>query len=238
MLDKPTLEFPGVGGGAEWGGSAVDPNTGVIYINANQVAFTTTLVKNDPSAGVGARTYQSQCAVCHGVDRAGAPPAYPSLVDLFGRMTSGAGCGDHSPGQGANVVLSRTCEGATLDALLEYLRTGKDAGAASDAGPMASRSADPDPNDSDVIAGSRVYATQCSSCHGATRKGSPPRFPSLIGVGRRMNASQATDLIRKGKESMPGFPSLKDHELDVLLRFLGVGAQSAMADAARKRDAL
>ena len=45
--------FPGVGGGAEWGGSAVDPNTGMIYINANQVAFTTTLVKNDPSAGIG-----------------------------------------------------------------------------------------------------------------------------------------------------------------------------------------
>ncbi len=231
VLDKPTLEFPGVGGGAEWGGSAVDPNTGVIYVNANQVAFTTTLVKNDPSAGVGARTYQSQCAVCHGVDRAGAPPAYPSLAGVFGRMPAGQVTEIIHQGRG-RMSSFPNLEGATLDALLEYLRTGKDAGAASDAGPMASRSADPDLNDSDVIAGSRVYATQCSSCHGATRKGSPPRFPSLIGVGRRMNASQATDLIRKGKESMPGFPSLKDHELDVLLRFLGVGGQSAMADAA------
>jgi mono/diheme cytochrome c family protein len=126
-------------------------------------------------------------------------------------------------------------EGATLDALLEYLRTVKDPGAASDvasdAGPAASTRADTDSNDPDVAAGSKIYSARCSSCHGATRKGSPV-FPSLIGVGGRMNVEQATLVIRKGKASMPAFPSLKDHEMDSLLRFLGVGAQGVMADDA------
>ncbi len=234
VLGKPTIEFPGVGGGAEWGGSAVDPKTGVIYINANQVAFTTTLVKNDPSAGIGVRTYQSQCAVCHGIDRAGAPPAYPSLAGVFGRMTPAQVAEIIHEGRG-RMSSFPNLEGATLDALLEYLRTGKDAGAgsdvASDAGPAASTSAAIDSTDPDVIAGSKVYSARCSSCHGATRKGSPA-FPSLIGVGRRMNVEQATDLIRKGKASMPASPSLKDHELDALLRFLGVGARSVTSDAA------
>jgi quinoprotein glucose dehydrogenase len=44
-----------------------------------------------------------------------------------------------------------------------------------------------------------------------------------------MNAVQAADLIHKGKAAMPAFPSLKDHEMDTLLRFLGVGTQSGGA---------
>ena len=234
VLGQPTLEFPGVGGGAEWGGSAVDPNTGVIYINANQVAFTTTLVKNDPSAGIGVRTYRSQCAVCHGVERTGAPPAYPSLVGVLERMTATQVAEIIHQGRG-RMSSFPNLEGARLDALLEYLRTGKDAGAASDAasdaGPAAATDADEDSNDPDVIAGYSVYTARCSSCHGATREGSPPAYPSLLGVGQRMNASQMTDLIHNGKKSMPAFPSLKDHEMDTLLRFLGVGTQSAGAGA-------
>ncbi len=234
VLGQPTLEFPGVGGGAEWGGSAVDPNTGVIYVNANQVAFTTTLVKNDPSAGIGARTYQSQCAVCHGVERTGAPPAYPSLVGVLERMPATQVTEIIHQGRG-RMSSFPNLEGARLDALLEYLRTGKDAGATSDAannaGPAASTDADEDSNDPEVIAGYGVYTARCSSCHGATRQGSPPAYPSLLGVGQRMNASQMTDLIHDGKKSMPAFPSLKDHELDTLLRFLGVGAQSIRAAA-------
>lgn len=39
-LNKQTVNFPGFDGGAEWGGPAVDPKTGVIYINANEMAWT------------------------------------------------------------------------------------------------------------------------------------------------------------------------------------------------------
>lgn len=124
VLNQPTLEFPGVGGGAEWGGSAVDPATGVIYINANQVAYTTTLVKNDPHGGPGIEAYQSQCAMCHGADRAGAPPAYPSLIDIGQKKTKAqiADIIEHGRGRMPSFPNLRD---DTLDALIEYLRTGK-----------------------------------------------------------------------------------------------------------------
>jgi PAS domain S-box-containing protein len=43
---KQTVVFPGFDGGAEWGGPAVDPRSGMIYINANDLAWTGGLVEN------------------------------------------------------------------------------------------------------------------------------------------------------------------------------------------------
>ena len=41
MYDPPNLQgtiiFPGVDGGGEWGGPAFDPETGLLYINANEM---------------------------------------------------------------------------------------------------------------------------------------------------------------------------------------------------------
>jgi glucose dehydrogenase len=233
VLDKPTIIFPGVGGGAEWGGSAVDPNTGVIYINANQVAFTTTLVRNDPTSGLGLRTYRSQCAVCHGADRAGAPPAYPSLVGIFDQQTATQVTETIRKGRG-RMSSFPNLQGAKLDALLEYLRTGKDAGNVSDAGvgvaAAVSGSDYADASDPAAVAGAKLYGARCATCHGASREGVPPAFPALVGVGQRLTVPQITEVVRKGKGAMPAFPSLADHEIDALLRYLGAGAQSAGAD--------
>lgn len=219
-LEKPTLEFPGVGGGAEWGGSAVDPNTGVIYINANQVAFTTTLLKNDPKAGLGQQTYRTQCAVCHGADRTGAPPAYPSLKGIFERDTRAQIIQTIQHGRG-RMSSFPNLTGARLDDLLGYLRTGKDP-PPNDAAPAVAPSAGAMPADGPGGAGAHIYARRCSTCHGAQREGSPPSTPSLVGVGSRLTASQMMEIIHHGKGTMPAFASLKDHELESLLHFLGV----------------
>jgi quinoprotein glucose dehydrogenase len=37
-LNQETVVFPCFLGGAEWGGPAVDPTRGVIYVNANEAA--------------------------------------------------------------------------------------------------------------------------------------------------------------------------------------------------------
>jgi quinoprotein glucose dehydrogenase len=34
-----TIIFPGFDGGAEWGGGAFDPTTGLLYVNANEMAW-------------------------------------------------------------------------------------------------------------------------------------------------------------------------------------------------------
>jgi quinoprotein glucose dehydrogenase len=86
-VDLQTIIFPGFDGGAEWGGPAIDPRSGVIYINANDLAWTGGLTENKGDASPGEAIYQTQCAVCHGSDRAGIPPAFPSLVNIDKRMS-------------------------------------------------------------------------------------------------------------------------------------------------------
>ena len=78
--------MPGFDGGAEWGGPAVDPETGIIYINSNDAAWTGALAPNtgqNSPRGI----YMSQCSVCHGEKMAGSPPAMPSLVAVGERLS-------------------------------------------------------------------------------------------------------------------------------------------------------
>ncbi len=86
-VDKQTVVFPGFDGGAEWGGPAVDPETGVLYVNANDVAFSGALAKNGPHDSNGKTLYLTQCAVCHRDDRTGSPPEFPSLVGISQRRS-------------------------------------------------------------------------------------------------------------------------------------------------------
>jgi quinoprotein glucose dehydrogenase len=85
-LGKDTVIFPGFDGAAEWGGPAVDPETGTIYINSNEMAWTAALAQNTDSSGAKA-TYMSQCSVCHGDKMTGSPPAIPSLIGVSNRLS-------------------------------------------------------------------------------------------------------------------------------------------------------
>lgn len=127
-LDKPTVVFPGFDGGAEWGGSAVDPARGILYINANDVPWYTQLAKNAPAAdaGKGATLYQDQCAVCHGPGRQGSPPDIPSLIDVAARLPAGAIASTIAGGRGRMPGFPQLSEGDRA-ALVEFLQTGKSA---------------------------------------------------------------------------------------------------------------
>lgn len=86
-VGKDTVIFPGFDGGAEWGGAAADPDTGILYVNANEMAWTGALAENTAEDTPQA-LYLSQCAVCHGEKMAGAPPAIPALLGVGQRMSS------------------------------------------------------------------------------------------------------------------------------------------------------
>ena len=86
-VGKDTVVFPGFDGGAEWGGPAVDPETAVIYVNANDLAWTGALAENTGSENVNG-TYLSQCGVCHGDNRMGSPPTIPSLIGVGDRLSA------------------------------------------------------------------------------------------------------------------------------------------------------
>jgi len=82
--DRETVVFPGFDGGAEWGGSAFDPETGLLYVNANDVAWTSSLGENKGGKTV-EQLYLNNCAGCHRDDMLGTPPAIPSLAGLRGK---------------------------------------------------------------------------------------------------------------------------------------------------------
>jgi quinoprotein glucose dehydrogenase len=86
-VDKLTIDMPGFAGGGEWGGTAVDPSTGVLYVNANDTAWLVGLTVPPPPGSVGERVYQNQCSGCHGINRAGSPPAIPALWGIEGILT-------------------------------------------------------------------------------------------------------------------------------------------------------
>ena len=80
-IGQETVMFPGYDGGAEWGGSAFDPATHIIYINANDVGLTNALVRRTGGSS-GKTLYLNRCSSCHGQDRAGSPPVFPPLLDV------------------------------------------------------------------------------------------------------------------------------------------------------------
>ena len=89
LAKNGSIVFPGLDGGAEWGGAAVDPE-GVIYINSNEASWLISLDKAKPreAAFTGAQLYTSFCSACHGANRRGNPASgYPSLHDIDKRLT-------------------------------------------------------------------------------------------------------------------------------------------------------
>lgn len=69
--------YPGFDGGAEWGGAAVDPHSGIMYVNAHEMPWILTMVEIDESMNTasgsasGGLLYARQCIGCHGPDRLG-----------------------------------------------------------------------------------------------------------------------------------------------------------------------
>ncbi len=121
-LGKDTVVFPGFDGGAEWGGTAVDPQTGILYVNSNEMAWTGALAENR-GGNSGKTIYLSQCGVCHGETMAGSPPAIPSLVGITDRLSPRQIRSTVKSGKGRMSGFPNLND-EQLSALMEYLRGG------------------------------------------------------------------------------------------------------------------
>lgn len=100
MYNPPSLQgtviFPGLDGGGEWGGPSFDPETGILYINANEMAWIIRAIdisnkkaEVENYAQAGKRLYQTNCMGCHGPDRKGSGN-FPSLIGVDKKYTSDA----------------------------------------------------------------------------------------------------------------------------------------------------
>jgi len=122
-VGKDTVIFPGFDGGAEWGGPAVDPQTAILYVNANEMAWTGALApntgENSPKG-----LYLSQCGVCHGENMAGSPPAMPSLVGVGERLSGAQIAATIKNGKGRMPAFPNFDDGQ-IPALVDFLMSGE-----------------------------------------------------------------------------------------------------------------
>lgn len=122
-----TFILPGLDGGGEWGGGTFDPETGLYYVNANEMAWILKLRKRPPPGPAlsGKAVFMNECSACHGADMKGAPPEFPSLVGVRQRMSDLDAFLTVAMGSGRMPGFSRLGE-APLKAVVEYLLTGRD----------------------------------------------------------------------------------------------------------------
>jgi quinoprotein glucose dehydrogenase len=119
-VDKLTIDMPGFAGGGEWGGTAVDPSTAVLYVNANDTAWLVGLTVPPPPGSMGERVYQNQCSGCHGMNRAGSPPAIPALWGIEGILTEQEIAGIIRQGRGRMPPFNSLSD-AEVQAVVRYL---------------------------------------------------------------------------------------------------------------------
>ncbi|MEK7833503.1 MAG: c-type cytochrome, partial [Acidobacteriota bacterium] len=122
-VGKETIIFPGFDGGAEWGGSAFDPETGLLYVNANEMAWRMSLAENQ-SGNSGRQLYNRNCATCHGDDLAGSPPQMPSLVNINSKLKAEALTTIIRQGAGRMPAFPNLSQ-ADMAALIQFLSSGE-----------------------------------------------------------------------------------------------------------------
>jgi quinoprotein glucose dehydrogenase len=88
-----SIVFPGLDGGAEWGGAAADPG-GILYVNSSEMAWllslglTNPVVKKTVNTTAGQQVYSANCSSCHGPQGKGnAASGFPSLVNIGNRRS-------------------------------------------------------------------------------------------------------------------------------------------------------
>jgi quinoprotein glucose dehydrogenase len=92
---RDTVEMPGNSGGANWGGAAVDLDSGTLYVESKDAPTLLRLELKPPPlelnvlgspAQQGLVVYALNCRSCHGENLLGHPPAVPSLVSAIPRF--------------------------------------------------------------------------------------------------------------------------------------------------------
>ena len=122
-----TVIFPGFDGGGEWGGAAFDPETGLLYVNSNEMAWVLRLVPRKQAEGktTARQAYSANCASCHRDDLRGSPPEFPALAGIGARRTHDQVATFIRKGGGRMPAFGQIGEPA-VEAIARFLMTGKD----------------------------------------------------------------------------------------------------------------
>jgi quinoprotein glucose dehydrogenase len=86
--EKGMVLYPGMDGGAEWGGAAYDAGEQRLYVNSNEVPFLLQLTPVPKDLGLSPKLgYLALCAGCHGAKLQGDGVSVPPLQGLSARLS-------------------------------------------------------------------------------------------------------------------------------------------------------
>jgi quinoprotein glucose dehydrogenase len=124
-LGHPNLYW-GMDGGAEWSGACVDPETGRLYVSANNLGWMISIFRDDdpPENLSGPKSrgriiYETACAQCHGLNKMGIGVA-PPLRGLRFRLSDSEIMRQVRTGTNGMTAFPNMSEGE-LTALTDYL---------------------------------------------------------------------------------------------------------------------
>jgi len=84
-----------------------------------------------------------------------------------------------------------------------------------------------------TVSGKDIYLHQCVTCHGETMRGTPPEFPSLVGLSQRYSDDDVRNLISQGAGRMPGFARLGSEQIGALVDYVYYGKQKRVKSNGR-----
>jgi quinoprotein glucose dehydrogenase len=130
---RGTLMIPGTRGGSNWGGGAVDPSKGILYVKSSDSPEIDILQKVEPAQKASTKSpfsrgkaiYMSHCSNCHGRDKRGIEPDYPSLIDLEKRFTKETALAKIKQGSGRMPAFANILPGKE-EAIIAFLFDLKD----------------------------------------------------------------------------------------------------------------
>ncbi len=122
---KGTIVFPGYDGGGEWGGAGFDPETGLLYVNANEMAWIMRMVLRAETRGKvsGKVLYRRNCSGCHREDMGGSPPEFPVLIEIGKKLSQAQVLDVIRKGAGRMPGFAHLGEAVT-ESITAYLMTG------------------------------------------------------------------------------------------------------------------
>jgi quinoprotein glucose dehydrogenase len=143
-----TVEMPGNNGGANWGGTAVNPSNGNLYVVSKDLPamLKLELASHATHGGSpeeqGRSIFVANCSLCHGTNREGNPPGIPSLVDVGAKLSDDQIESIVQHGQGPMPSFSGL-SAADITSLLAYLKHPELAPASAPAKTAAPAAVDP-----------------------------------------------------------------------------------------------
>ena len=194
--------YYGVHGGAEWPGGAFDPESQTLYINANQTAWYVKMRKVVEDHQ-GSDLYSSKgCNSCHGWNRSGVDDM-PALTDLSLRYSSLRGLEATIKNRTINHSDYPKLSSEEILQLAEFLM---------DSIPQ-----------NENHPGAMLYGSgKCVECHGPQREGmNNGAIPALTNLEQNYHSVQEVkNVIKNGKNAMPGNEGYTDEELTLIAKFL------------------